>query len=570
MREKNKTKKQLIDELTELRVRVAKLENSQMPKGPGLLPRLRRQAEEQLEANRPVIDEMLNGDAGRLVHELRVHQVELELQNEELRSALRQLEESHAKYSDLYDFAPVSFLTLDKKGLILEANLTTSRLLGLDRSSLLNTPFSAFIAIADGDRFRLHLNKVFKSEERQTCEVRLRPKGDGDLDARFESIFIKDDHGKVSCRTSVIDITAEKVAKANSMLKTVFDGISDPLLMLEKDSRIRMLNEAACNYFRIANREEAIGKIRNEVTVGASGPRDGCDISSAILGGKKTIFERKGVFDPERIEQITLYPVDDAVSAISGVIVRISDITEIKNIEKQLIRADRLSSLAVLAGGMAHEIRNPLQGINLFIDVLSDEEKFGRTAQEQGILDEIKTNIKRIEGIIKRVLDLSRQSATVHLIRLDVSQLVENSLKLWQSMISKNGIQLKSFVEENLPEVQGDPIEIEQVLTNLIHNAIEAIGKNGTLSIRTQKGTLSFDNKRRAVIFKVQDSGPGIPVDQHIHIFNPFFTTKYTGTGLGLAISHRIVSRHGGLISFESVPGSGTTFTVELPSAPME
>ena len=134
--------------------------------------------------------------------------------------------------------------------------------------------------------------------------------------------------------------------------------------------------------------------------------------------------------------------------------------------------------------------------------------------------------------------------------------------------MTKDGIKLENPVEENLSEVLGDPIEIQQVLTNLIQNALEAMEKDGTLTISVENGTLSFDRKRPAVIIRVQDSGPGIPLDQQKNIFNPFFTTKHTGTGLGLAISHRIVSSHGGLISFESVPDVGTTFIVELPAAP--
>lgn len=184
------------------------------------------------------------------------------------------------------------------------------------------------------------------------------------------------------------------------------------------------------------------------------------------------------------------------------------------------------------------------------------------------IFREIKLNIKKIDDIIKRVLNFSKQSENTDLSRVDISALVEESLKFWHSRMTKDGINLRKSFQENLSEVLGDPIEIQQVLTNLIQNALEAMEKDGALTISVGNGTLSFDRKRPAVIIRVQDSGPGIPHDQQKNVFNPFFTTKHTGTGLGLAISHRIVSRHGGLISFESVPEVGTTFTVELPAAP--
>jgi PAS domain S-box-containing protein len=359
----------------------------------------------------------------------------------------------------------------------------------------------------------------------------------------------------------------EEISKSRSMLQIIFDGIPDPLLMVDKSIAVRMLNRASGRYFQVTNVEEAVGRTCYQLVGGKCPSCDECEISLAVSEGKTVTWERKGLFDPERIEQITVYPVDDGASWFPGAIIRIRDITESKNMEKHLTRADRLSSLGVLAGGIAHEIRNPLAGINLFIDVLSDEEKFSRSNQELNILEEIKGNIKRIDGIIRRVLDFSRQrDMAAGWSNLDVSALIENSLKLWQTKIAREGIHLRLFVEENLFEILGDPIELQQVLTNLFQNAIEAMEKGDTLSISAQNGTLSFDTKRTAVIIRVQDSGVGIPLDQHRNIFNPFFTTKHTGTGLGLAISHRIVSRHGGGISFASVPAVGTTFVVELPA----
>ncbi len=360
----------------------------------------------------------------------------------------------------------------------------------------------------------------------------------------------------------------EKVSSAKAMLQTIFDGISDPLLMVAKDFTVRMLNEAASRYYRIADSEETVRKFCYELAFGKHEPCDGCVVRSAMQEGKSTIWERKGLFDSERTEEVVVYPVDEADSGFSGAIIRISDITEIRNLEKQMMRADRLSSLGQLSGGIAHEIRNPLAGISLFVDVLRNEEKFSRTSQEQIIFEEIKHNIRKIDGIIKRVLSYARQSGDTSQSRLEVRRLIEEGLKLWRLRLENDGIQLRLSLEEDLHEVLGDPIEIHQVLTNLIQNALEAMDKEGTLSISVQNGSLSCDTKRPAVIIKVEDSGRGIPFDQQKHIFNPFFTTKHTGTGLGLAISHRIVARHGGLISFKSVPDGGTTFTVELPAAP--
>jgi signal transduction histidine kinase len=127
-------------------------------------------------------------------------------------------------------------------------------------------------------------------------------------------------------------------------------------------------------------------------------------------------------------------------------------------------------------------------------------------------------------------------------------------------------------LEEDLPTVFGDPIGIQQVVNNLIQNAVEAMAEGGLLRISAQKGVFSVSEGRPVVIIRVQDTGPGIAPEVQEKVFDPFFTTKSAGTGLGLAISHQIIERHGGIISCNSCsksnPGQTTTFSVELPAAP--
>ncbi|MDD1713593.1 MAG: PAS domain S-box protein [Methanoregulaceae archaeon] len=484
----------------------------------------------------------------------------------------KRTEETLRRYALLSKHAHEIILFISQDGRILEANDAACAAYGYDRGTILALTINDLQAPETRHQIPDQMEKAFSG---------------GNF---FESKHVRKDGSvfpvEVSARCvefgeerillSIIrDITErkqaeEKVSSAKAMLQTIFDGISDPLLMVEKDLTVRMLNEAAATYFRIADGKATTGKFCYELAFGKREPCDGCVVRSAILEGRSTICERKGLFDSERTEEVVVYPVDEADGGFSGAVIRISDITENRNLEKQIMRADRLSSLGQLSGGIAHEIRNPLAGISLFVDVLRNEEKFSRTSQEQIILEEIKHNVRKIDGIIRRVLSYARQSGSTSQSRLEVRQLIEDGLKLWRLRLANDGIQLRLSLRENLHEVLGDPIEIHQVLTNLIQNALEAMDEEGTLSISVENGNLSCDKKRPAVIIKVQDSGPGIPFEQQKNIFNPFFTTKYTGTGLGLAISHRIVARHGGFISFESVPDAGTTFTVELPAAPRD
>jgi chemotaxis family two-component system sensor kinase Cph1 len=173
---------------------------------------LRREAEAKLkDSNLP--DDVPAEDSRRLIHELRVHQIELEMQNEELRKTQVQLEESSSQYADLYDFAPVGYVTLDEQGLIREANLTAASQLGTERARLGKSVFPSYVREQDKEKSRLHIARVFKTRERQTCEARLRARGGEEFYARLESIFVETANGRCLCRTSIIDISRSKIAE---------------------------------------------------------------------------------------------------------------------------------------------------------------------------------------------------------------------------------------------------------------------------------------------------------------------------------------------------------------------
>ena len=173
---------------------------------------LRREAEAKLKDwNLP--DDASAEDTRRLIHELRVHQIELEMQNEELRKTQVQLEESSSQYADLYDFAPVGYVTVDEQGLIREANLTAASQLGTERARLGKSVFPSYVLEQDKEKFRLHIARVFKTRERQTCEARLRARDGEEFYARLESIFVETANGRCLCRTSIIDISRSKIAE---------------------------------------------------------------------------------------------------------------------------------------------------------------------------------------------------------------------------------------------------------------------------------------------------------------------------------------------------------------------
>jgi signal transduction histidine kinase len=243
-------------------------------------------------------------------------------------------------------------------------------------------------------------------------------------------------------------------------------------------------------------------------------------------------------------------------------------IFERKKIEAQLIRTDRLASLGQLSSGIAHEIRNPLAGIRLFLDILGDPEKFERTDQEKEILDDLIHNVERISGIIQRVLDFSRPSIGCKQ-KLNINPLIGETVALCEGKMRKSKIAVELRLSQDLPLIPGDPIQLQQVINNLILNAIETMDPGGgTLTVTTDYRPSPGTENTGRLCLQVADTGHGIEANNLENIFNPFFTTKPTGTGLGLAISHNIIEKHDGIMLVRSVVGEGTVFTVELPVWP--
>jgi two-component system, NarL family, sensor histidine kinase UhpB len=205
---------------------------------------LRRQAEELLNSWRLDAEKLAPVEMVTLLHELQVHQIELEMQNEELRRAQVALETSQASYADLYDFAPVGYLTLDEAGLILQANLTAAQQLGIPRHRLLGCPFPLLAASKERQKLRRHIREVFQSQERQSTEISLTPQKGEEFFALVDSIFIQDATGNGLCRTSFTDITARRQAEeALRQSGRQLRFLSSQLLIIQEKERGRISRE---------------------------------------------------------------------------------------------------------------------------------------------------------------------------------------------------------------------------------------------------------------------------------------------------------------------------------------
>jgi two-component system sensor histidine kinase AtoS len=245
------------------------------------------------------------------------------------------------------------------------------------------------------------------------------------------------------------------------------------------------------------------------------------------------------------------------------------DITERKQMEQALQRTEHIKCAGEMATGLAHEIKNPLAGIKLSIEVLSQSIEKNLAGEDKEILSKVIDEIKRIESLIKGLLNFARPPLP-QLVNTDVNAVLDSvaSLVLQNQSRTPSGprsIALVKDFEGNMPEIMADPMQLRQVFMNLILNAVDAMKDGGELGIKTR-----FDTANQSVRVELSDTGRGIDAVVMGKLFQPFFTTKTKGTGLGLAISKRLVEDHGGKIGFEQNAAGGATFIITLPAAPSE
>jgi len=256
-----------------------------------------------------------------------------------------------------------------------------------------------------------------------------------------------------------------------------------------------------------------------------------------------------------RIVEVNAFPFRNEGGSMLGTAFFIKDVTQISALEEQLKRADKLSAIGVLAAGVAHEIRNPLTGMKMIVQLL--EAEFAADDNRREPLGIIQREIDRLESIVGNLLDFAKPSKPK---AIDVipAKVVEDCYQLIKNQLGKQSIQFETHINGDCPVIVGDPDQLKQVFINILTNAIHAIGRNGRL-------TVNIDNRDDHVVVAFEDTGIGIPAERLPDIFNPFMTTKEDGTGLGLSMAQRIVEEHGGRIEVQSVSGEGSTFTVFLP-----
>jgi two-component system sensor histidine kinase PilS (NtrC family) len=249
-----------------------------------------------------------------------------------------------------------------------------------------------------------------------------------------------------------------------------------------------------------------------------------------------------------------------------GLILIFQDLTELRQMQEQVRRMDRLAVAGELTAGIAHEIRNPLASLSGSIQMLRDEVDFGPV--QQRLMDITLREAERLNALVNEFLLFARPENTVDQ-SVEVSKVISDTLEML-----KNSPELSRVIriDNDLTEdlwVNVDSQRLQQVIWNLVLNAVQEMRNSGCLSISTRaraEDGVRYAHEKLAEIM-ISDTGPGIPQENHGKVFDPFFTTKESGTGLGLTIVHRIVENYGGKIFLRSESGRGTTFILQFPLA---
>ncbi len=261
---------------------------------------------------------------------------------------------------------------------------------------------------------------------------------------------------------------------------------------------------------------------------------------------------------------VTASPAHDNNGKLIGTVLVLQDVTKLKHLEEEANRNDRLRAMGEMAAGIAHEIRNPMGGIELFASLLK---KDLATDPEKGKLaDHIVSGIRNLDRIISSLL-LFAKSPEPSQRQCDLNTLLDGILSEPEMQAIPDNITLSKHYHPGAALGTGDGELLQQVFVNFLRNAVQAMPEGGTLTLTTEESesTNSDSYHRRFVAVTIQDTGIGIPPAERNKIFNPFFTTKDHGTGLGLAIAHNIIKAHQGTIDVESEEGRGTAFIVKIP-----
>jgi len=512
-----------------------------------------------------------------LIHELQAHQIELEIQNEELRKAQLELEEARNKYFDQYDLAPVGYFTLDKNGLIVEGNLTAVNLLGVQRRFFTSKRFSFFIVPECKDVFYSHFKAVSATHTKQTCELKLQKQDGTVFYVQMESTaFVHGEDDSFLVRSAITNITKRKQAEQalsaeKERLHVTLCSIGDGVITMDQKGNVLLVNKAAEDMIGLTQ-EEAKGKPFAEVFYvenKKTHERLVDSVKKVLESGQITHLPSETILiandGAERIIADSAAPIYDHDGSKIGVVLVFRDITKQRRMEEELYKIQKLESLGTLAGGIAHDFNNILTGImgNIALAKLYAQPEW----KGRNNLNAAEEACFRAQSLTDQLLTFSGGGAPLRK-SIAIKKLLRDSINL---SFGGSNVRCEFSIPKDLWHVEADSGQIAQAVYNVLINAKQAMPNGGVVHVRTENIIIGADQvlpliPGRYVKISVEDHGVGISHECLLKIFDPFFTTKQKASGMGLTVAHSIIKKHHGHIAVESEPGVATTFNIYLPA----
>lgn len=347
----------------------------------------------------------------------------------------------------------------------------------------------------------------------------------------------------------------KRLIHEKGFLEKVFEALQEGVVLLDPEGEIEFVNQAACRFFGLDPARAVGAAIATQVR--------GLDWNNLIRPGKVVSRDLEVFYPQNRFLNFYLSPIDDEEHAgeTLGYVMLVRDLTRTKAEAEETLETERLNALTLLAAGVAHEIGNPLNSLDIHLQLLKrkiGKLEFGVREPLQEHLQTARDEIGRLDSILKQFLQAVRPSTPKRESR-NLHAILHDSLKLIQPELESRSIAVELKLAQELPLLDVDPGQFQQVFYNLLRNAYQALsGDDGRITLRSRHTDYEVE-------LSIEDNGSGISPEHMGAIFEPYRTTKSSGSGLGLLIVRRIVREHGGEISIESEEGEGTCVTIHLP-----
>jgi two-component system sensor histidine kinase AtoS len=346
-----------------------------------------------------------------------------------------------------------------------------------------------------------------------------------------------------------------------NMVWSLVNGV----IAITREGRVAVMNETAYRVLGLEPADSDIGRPFTEIL------RDQPDIVR-ILGGAfnlSTLPNRAELRlkSTRKVIGYTLSHIDDGQGQLVGATLFFKDLTRVEQLEERERLRDRLAALGEMAAAIAHEVKNPLAGIEVNAGIL--RRRLANSPDAQASLADIINEAKMANAIVQDVLEFVRP-IRLQMERVSLDQVIRDAVSMAESHVHRGGTTISARIPQDLPPIQGDGPQLRQLFTNLLTNAFEALEGTGTVEIigaliEEDHGTADEPRPIPMILVEIVDNGPGVPRELADKVFSPFFTTKAQGSGLGLAIVRKIVDAHDGRIDLSTRPGGGACFRIVLP-----